>query len=317
MRSIAVVGLAVAFSALANSAAASPGLPQTAPGDEIIGRWDLVVQSGDTLYPSWLEVKRSGFRALVGSFVSRSGSARPVSKITWENNTLRFTVPPQWERGDMDLVIEGTLASDKLTGWMTDAAGARQTWTATRAPALLRAAAPVWGPPIAIFNGVDLNGWTTSEGTSAWTVERGILTNARGGANLITQRTFADFKLHVEFRVPAKGNSGIYLRGRHEVQIEDSKGMEPGSLHAGGVYGFLTPNENAALAPGEWQTYDITLVGRMVTVVLNGKSVITRQNIPGITGGALNSDEGAPGPIMLQGDHTAVEFRKIVLTPAR
>jgi hypothetical protein len=101
------------------------------------------------------------------------------------------------------------------------------------------------------------------------------------------------------------------------VQVEDSKGLEPGSTHTGGIYGFLTPNENAAGAAGEWQTYDITLVGRRVTVVLNGKTVISMQNIPGITGGALDSNEGEPGPIYLQGDHTSVEYRRIVLTPAR
>ena len=68
--------------------------------------------------------------------------------------------------------------------------------------------------------------------------------------------------------------------------------------------------------PGEWQTFDITLLGRVVTIVVNGTTVISEQAIPGITGGALDSDEGAPGPLMLQGDHTAVEYRNIVLTPA-
>jgi hypothetical protein len=146
----------------------------------------------------------------------------------------------------------------------------------------------------------------------------GILTNAGGGANLVTTRRFDDFKLRVEFRYPKGSNSGIYLRGRYEVQIEDSQERaEPTSHHVGGVYGFLAPTENAARAPGEWQTYDITLVGRRVTVVLNGRTVIANQVIPGITGGALDSDEGAPGPIYLQGDHGPVEFRRIVLTPAR
>ena len=93
--------------------------------------------------------------------------------------------------------------------------------------------------------------------------------------------------------------------------------MEPDSHHEGGVYGFLTPNEDAARSPGEWQVYDITLVGRLVTVVLNGHTVIARQEIPGITGGALDSNEGDPGPILLQGDHSSVEYRRIVLTAPR
>ena len=120
------------------------------------------------------------------------------------------------------------------------------------------------------------------------------------------------------FRDPKTGNSGVYLRGRHEVQIEDSPEREwPTSIHVGGVYGLLTPNENASTGPGQWQTYDITLVGRRVTVVLNGRTVIADQTIPGITGGALDSDEGAPGPFVLQGDHTAVEFRNFRVTPAK
>jgi len=121
----------------------------------------------------------------------------------------------------------------------------------------------------------------------------------------------------VEFRYPPAGNSGVYLRGRYEVQIEDSPGPEPVIGGLGAVYGFIVPNENAARRPGEWQTYDIELVGRLLTVVLNGHTVISVQSIPGPTGGALDSDEGLPGPIFLQGDHGPIEYRNIVLTPAR
>ncbi len=284
---------------------------------KIIGRWDFTVQGTDGPFPSWLEVRLSGNRTLVGSFVGRGGSARPISKIDYADGVVKFAVPPQWEQGTLDFKFEGKLDGDALSGWMTDADGAKMNWTAVRAPSLWRTAEPVWGAPIAIFNGKDTSGWDASGPNNQWTVINGILTNPKPGANFFTKQTFNDFKLHAEFRYPKGGNSGVYLRGRYEVQIEDSKGMEPGSLHLGGVYGFLTPNENAALAAGEWQTYDITLVGRLVTVVLNGKTVISRQNIPGITGGAMSSAEGTPGPIMLQGDHTAVEFRKIVLTPAK
>jgi hypothetical protein len=134
---------------------------------------------------------------------------------------------------------------------------------------------------------------------------------------LLTARKFTDFKLKAEFRYPKGSNSGIYLRGRYEVQIEDNFGHEPDSHEIGGIYGFLTPITNAAKQPGEWQTLEVTLVGRAVTVVLNGEQVIDRQAIPGITGGALDSDEGEPGPIMLQGDHGIVEFRNLALTPGQ
>src|SRR6185436_5699163 len=112
------------------------------------------------------------------------------------------------------------------------------------------------------------------------------------------------------------GNSGVYLRGRYEVQVLDSGDeLAVGSL--GGIYGFLEPSDAAAKKPGEWQTFDITLVGRMVTVVLNGTTIIANREIPGITGGALDSDEGSPGPILLQGDHTAIEYRNITIARGR
>jgi len=133
----------------------------------------------------------------------------------------------------------------------------------------------------------------------------------------MTDQKFDDFKLHIEFRIPAGSNSGVYLRGRYEVQVEDDYGKEPSSHLLGGVYGFLTPNAMAAKPAGEWNTYDITLIGRKVTVIANGKKIICDQIIPGITGGALDSKEGEPGPIFLQGDHGPVEYRNITITPGK
>jgi hypothetical protein len=142
-----------------------------------------------------------------------------------------------------------------------------------------------------------------------------VLRNRASGANLATERTFEDFRLQLEFRVPEGGNSGVYLRGRYEVQIAGSAPATPSDGDLGAIYGFLAPTE-IPYRPGEWQTLDVTLIGRLVTVALNGRTVICNREIPGITGGALDSDEGSPGPILLQGDHGPVEFRNIVLTPA-
>ncbi len=137
------------------------------------------------------------------------------------------------------------------------------------------------------------------------------------GANLITDQKFNDFKLHAEFRIPKGSNSGVYLRGRYEVQVTDGKGLEPSYGELGGVYGFIAPSEMVAKEPGEWQSFDVTLIGRMITLDVNGKRVITNQEIPGITGGALDSNEGEPGPLYIQGDHGPVEYRNIVITPAK
>jgi hypothetical protein len=293
---------------------------QEAPPPKIIGRWDLTVRGSDGRpLPSWLEVHSSGRGVLVGRFVGVFGSVRPISRIMYAGDSVRFSLPPQWENGDSDLQVEGALAGDTLRGSLTTPDGTRMSWSGVRAPALRRAN-PAWAPALRLLNGKDLTGWHTVGGTNQWSVVNGVLTNAKGGANLVTDAVFTDFKLHVEVRYPARGNSGVYLRGRHEVQVEDSvvtnaDGEATGGL--GAIYGFLIPNQNAAQGAGKWEVLDVTLVGRRVTVVLNGKQIISEAEIPGPTGGALDSNEGAAGPIMLQGDHGPVEYRNLMLTPAR
>jgi len=285
--------------------------------ENIIGRWDLTVHQGDREVPSWLEVQLSGFSTLVGRFVGSGGSARPVSKVSFSNGKVSFAIPPQWEREDRDLSVEGVLQGDSLVGTMVMPNGKEYPWVGHRAPTLQRKTAPVWGVPVSLFNGRDLKGWHAL-GTNQWVVEGGVFRSPHSGANLVTDEKFTDFKLHIEFKCPKGSNSGVYLRGRYEVQIMDDQGdLHPAFDHLSGVYGFLSPSEHASKGSGVWQSYDITLVGRMVTVVLNGKTVIANQEIPGITGGALDSREGEPGPIYLQGDHGPIEYRNIRITPAK
>jgi hypothetical protein len=289
----------------------------TADYKDLIGRWDITIDQNGKPAPAWLEVKLSGNHTLVGYFVCIVGSARPVAKVNFDNGKFSFTIPPQWEKGDRDFVIEGELAGDGIQGTLTNSEGNTYSWKGVKAPYLKRTAAPVWGKPIELFNGKDLKGWKAL-GTNQWEVRNGILTSPHSGANLISEQTFTDFKLHVEFRYHAGSNSGVYLRGRYETQIEDSpQDTHPSNVLFSGIYGFLAPSEIAALGPDKWQTYDITLTGRMVTVVVNGKKVICNQEIPGITGGALDCNEGEPGPVYIQGDHGPIEFRKIVITPAK
>lgn len=282
----------------------------------IEGRWDLVVAKDGKELPSWLEVKHSGHHTLVGRFVYAFGSARPVSEIKFKDGKFSFAIPPQWEEGNADMEFEGTVSGDGLKGTMLYTDGKTYSFTGTKAPLLNRDTEPSWDKPVTLFNGKDMKGWHT-EGANQWVVESGILKSPKSGSNLLSDDKYNDFKLHVEFRCPKGSNSGIYLRGRYEVQIMDSKGEHPDDGLFAAVYGFLTPNEMAAKDAAEWQTYDITLIGRTVTVVANGKSVITAQIIPGITGGAIDSKEGEPGPIMIQGDHGPIEFRKIVITPGK
>jgi len=282
----------------------------------IEGRWDITVDVDGKKSPSWLEVVHSGTKRLVGRYVGITGSARPISLIQFNGGKMSFTIPPQWEEEDNDLVFEATLQGETLSGTMVAANGKTYNWTAQRAPALRTTKEPSWGAPVKLFNGKNLDGWKAM-GNNQWVAEAGVLKSSKPGANLITEKSFSDFKLHVEFRYPKGSNSGIYLRGRYEVQIMDSKGMEPQSGYLGGVYGFVSPTEMVAKDPGEWQQYDITLTGRIITVVGNGKTIICKQEIPGITGGAIDSNEGEPGPLMIQGDHGPVELRNIILTPAK
>ena len=297
---------------------AGPLAQSRSASDALLGRWDLVVQRGTQTAPSWLEVERSGTATLVGQFVGSGGSARPIAKIDFTDGTFRFAIPPQWESNPRDITFEGRLQGDRLTGSMTMGDGTTASWSGTRAPSLRRAGPPTWGEPVTLFNGTSLDGWQpVGRRDNQWSAVGGILQNARSGTNLSTLRKFDDFKLHLEFRVPKGANSGVYLRGRYELQIDDAAGLEPSSHHLGGVYGFIAPSENAARAAGEWQTMDITLIGRMLTYQLNGTTVICNREIPGITGGALDSAEAEPGPLLLQGDHGAVEYRNIVITPAK
>lgn len=304
------MGCALLIAVASRDASAQAGAP-------IIGRWDLTVTGADGPYPSWVEVSLSGSRTLVGRFVGGGGSARPISKVEFADSVMRFSIPPQWERDTASIKFEATFANNALVGTLSGANGQRQRVTGVRAPTLRRSEPPVWGAPITLFNGKDLTGWKPSGGTNNWKAVDGVLTNLKGGANLITAATYSDFKLHFEVKYPKQGNSGAYLRGRYEVQVEDNSDVEPLPVHHGGIYGFLVPNQNASTGADVWQTFDVTLIGRRVTIVLNGKTIIADQTIPGITGGALDANEGEPGPVYLQGDHGPVAYRNMVITPAK
>ena len=268
-------------------------------------------------YPMWLEVRKSGTRTLVGQFVATHGSARPVARVEVSGSAFRFAIPPQWERGDGDFIVTGELQGDQMSGFATYPDGQTFPWVAVRAPSLRRAAPKAWSEPVSLFNGSDLSGWHVVGGENNWVVENGVLRNLKPGGNLISDRLFDDFQLHVEFRLPERGNSGVYLRGRYEIQILDDPRTEPASDLIGGIYGFIAPSEIVTNGAGAWNAFDVTLVGRMVTVAVNGQTVICNQEIPGITGGALDSAEAAPGPVYLQGDHTAIEYRNILIATTR
>jgi hypothetical protein len=280
------------------------------------GRYDLTLINSGKSFPAWLEVQHSGTKTLVGRYVAQGGSARPISRINFTDGIVSFSIPPQWDTSTNDLQFHATFQGDSLVGTVIESNGKEYAMVGVRAPLLWRKTEPVWGTEIRLFNGKDLKGWHTS-GKNQWIAEDGMMRSKASGSNIMTDQLFNDFKLHIEFRYPAGSNSGVYLRGRYEIQIVDSKGKEATRDYLGAIYGFLPPTEMMAKDAGEWQSYDVTLIGRLVTLAVNGKTVICNQIIPGITGGALDSHEGEPGPIMIQGDHGAIDFRNILITPAK
>ncbi len=297
---------------------AAGGMAGAAPAESLAGRWDLtIVDANQKQLPSWVElsVDRGVWKA---NFVGRWGNARLLPKVSVQGDEIQFVSPKEEEDSRTDLVFDGKLAAGALSGSARGPNGTPWTWTGKRAPVLKPPGKVKWGAPITLFNGRDFSGWTFDNPakSSSWVVRDGCLVNHSAGSNIATEGKFQDFKLHVEVNCPTNANSGVYLRGRYEVQVEDDSLKEPPSRHMGAVYGFLAPAPEQPRRPGVWQSFDITLVGRWVTVVQNGQTIIDRKEIPGITGGACDSHEELPGPIYLQGDHGGIAYRNLVLTPA-
>jgi hypothetical protein len=282
-----------------------------------LGRWDLTLKGPDRDWPSWIEISEEGGQ-LKARMTGRWGNVRPLPKVDISDGKLTFVSPKEEEDSKTDMVFEGKLTGKALTGTVNGPDGSTWQWVGNRAPALVYTRTPHWGKPVSLFNGKDLTGWHPDKpGAPEWTVENGTIVKPAHAHELINDHKFQDFKLHLEFNCGKDANSGVYLRGRYEVQIETESQAEPPSHHTGGVYGFIAPNPELPRRPDVWQTYDITLIGRKVTVVLNGTTVINDQEIPGLTGGALDSHEAMPGPIYLQGSEKGnVSFRNIVVTPA-
>jgi hypothetical protein len=315
---LTVISLSLLAAAASSQTEKSAPNSSSDPAKPFLGRWDLTLKAPDREYPSWLELREENGQ-LKAEMTGRWGNPRPLPSAELSNGHLKFVSPKDEEGAKADLVFEGTLSGKILSGSLNGPDGKTWQWTGRRAPSLKRTATPAWGTAITLFNAKDLTGWHEDKpgASPAWKVENGTLVTPGNGPELINNSKFEDFKLHVEFNCGPASNSGVYLRGRYEVQIETDSPGDPPSQRMGGVYGFLAPSPEPARTPDKWQTYDITLIGRMITVALNGATIIENKEIPGLTGGALDSHEELPGPVYLQGSEKGhVMFRSIVLTPA-
>jgi hypothetical protein len=304
------------FVSLAAAALLIPALSQKS-SQPFAGRWDLTVTTAKDTYPSWLEFTASGSQPKV-RVVGRVASVHAATDVKLNGSHLSFTTS-EWFDGQIPVTWEFDAADGKLTGTQKRSDGVEGKITGVPAPALKRNPPAKWGKPEPLFNGKDLTGWEPDDpAKNHWVARDGELVNDAAGANIRTTRKFEDFKLHIEYNCPNEGNSGVYLRGRDEVQVEYEKPGTDDKFHAmGSIYGFLAPAIELPRKPGEWESYDVTLVGRTVTVVRDGKTTIDHKEIPGITGGAIDSHEGEPGPLYIQGDHTGgMKYRNITISVA-
>jgi 3-keto-disaccharide hydrolase len=286
------------------------------PANPFLGRWDLTVTSSRSTANQWMEIVEKDGK-LDGRIQPGGGAVRPIVAARVEGQHLLITVSAAGRGPEVswDLTVDGSsITGTQKRGDVSDTAIA-----GVRAPELKRSMPKAWSDPTPLFDGKDLAGWepVSNPGRSKWVVENGTMLNQDRGSNIRTTRKFDDFKLHIEVNCPEHCNSGIYLRGRYEIQVGTEGGANP-SHEMGAVYGYYAPAVAMPMGSGEWQAFDITLVGRTVTVLRNGTKIHDNQEMPGITGGALDSHEGEPGPIMLQGDHDGgMRYRNITISVPR
>ena len=186
---------------------------------------------------------------------------------------------------------------------------------------------------ISLFNGKDLSGWRVWDrnAINSWSVQDGVMANIRPpkdrGTDLLTEQLFGDCELHIEFKVPERSNSGVFLQGRYEIQVMDSYGRPPSVGGCGALYNQVAPLVNASKPAGEWQSFDvifhqprINASGRVtkrarMTVYHNGQRIIDNAELKGQTGGPMRRGEKTPGPLLLQGDHGTVWYRNVRIRP--
>ncbi|WDE99330.1 DUF1080 domain-containing protein [Lentisphaera profundi] len=304
--------------------------------DSFSGRWELKLPNQGK---GWMSLQEQEGE-WSGSILWGGGSVKALSTVELEGDKIIFTrkqrIKTKASAGKAAAwkeTVETTTASlegnkmslEQVLPKSNGSGVKRATYSAKRMSAIppqpdLKQAR--FGEGVELFNGKDLSGWKLLHAShkNGWSAKDGVLVNnavqgQHGYGNLMTEAKFEDFNLKLDFNVPAKSNSGIFLRGMYEVQVLDSFGRKPDLHNMGAIYSRIVPSQAAAKKAGEWQTMDITLIKQHVTVILNGITIINNKPLLGCTGGALSSDPLAPGPILLQGNHGAVSFRNIVLKP--
>ena len=282
----------------------------------LLGRWNLTGTPPNSDHVYWLEVKDESGK-LSAMFLNRGGSPVRIDDVRMEGDELvlqmqgRGNTPgPRIRLRAGGAGVAGTVASGSNTVNVTGVRPPR--WEHANANGN-----HTYGTPVALFDGrsLDAFGVQNKSQPMGWSIEDGVMTNVEHGNNLVSKEKFKDFKIQAEYKLGPQSNSGIYLRGRYELQVLDDYG-KPVEAHGHmAIYAWKAPRVNASKPPGEWQTMEAVIVGNRVTVTLNGQRVHDNAPLEAITGGALDANESEPGPIMIQGDHERVWFRKVTVTP--
>lgn len=288
------------------------------------GRWDITVNGLSAAHGWWLEVSGAGSDNLKGKFLGPPvGLLDDIPKLSIAGGELRFALDAHFRK---DRITEKGLYWARLEGGKLKGTfeiegdpSSYLEWTGVRAPVLPDRDDATWkrGDPVVLFDGHDLAGWDAVPPAhlTGWVVRDGALIALAGAPDLVSTKKFFNFVLDAEYQIEPHTNSGIALRGRYEIQLADDADRPPSNRTSGAILGRIAPTMNAARLPGEWQTLTARLVGREVTVILNGIRVINRQSIEGPTAIALDPNEADPGPILLQGDRGTVAFHRIVVYP--
>jgi hypothetical protein len=292
-------------------AALALGGAARAQNNPFAGAWNITPEAPATgVY--WLEVKDEGGKP-AAVFLNRGGSPVPAQDVKISGDELTFMVGGTAQNRP---TVTLRAAGNKLTGTVgtVKVAGERPpTWGACDANGT-----HAFGTPVTLFDGKSLDAWGVQikDRAIGWAIEDGVMTNQPKANNLVSKETFRDFRLDAEYKLSERGNSGIYLRGRYEMQVLDDFGRTDDREHGHmSIYSAKAPLVNASKKAGEWQTAQITVVGNCVSATLNGQKIHDNSKLVRITGGALDAKESEPGPVMIQGDHEKVWYRKVVVTP--
>lgn len=282
MKILVVTGLATVL--------ASTAFAQDAK--QFLGRWDMTATPATgQCYPQWMEFSESGGK-IDGRIQPRGGAWRPIEGAHVEGSKLIVGLGQATPGSEIRWELTSP-SSGKLKGMERDGDADGPKLAGVKAPLLDRPMPKKWTKPRPLFNGKELTGWVPvgNVENNKWVARDGELVNdnpevpgqrVHGAASINTTEKFQDFKLHIEVNCPEGGDSGIYLRGRYEVQVGTEGGKLP-THEMGAIYSWYPPPQGSEHGLGRWTSFDITLVGRHVTVLRDGKMYHDNVEISGPT----------------------------------